>query len=58
VIKAKLEAVAAGITIFEDEFLAHIVLPGGQTVAETIRENIAIAYREKRVQPLLPDYSR
>lgn len=57
VIKAKLEAVAAGITIFEDEFLAEIVLPGGQTVAETIRENIAIAYRDKRLTKLLPDYS-
>jgi len=29
VIKAKLEAVASGICTFEEEFLAHIVLPGG-----------------------------
>lgn len=31
-IKAKLEAVDAGITIFEEEFLAHIVLPSGERV--------------------------
>ncbi len=33
-IKAKLEMVETGITSFEEEFLAHIVLPNGQTVAE------------------------
>ena len=32
VIKAKLEAVDAGIAIFEDEFLAYTVLPSGETV--------------------------
>lgn len=35
-IKAKLEAVEVGIVSFEDEFLAHFVLPGGQTVGERI----------------------
>lgn len=34
VIKAKLEAVEAGITIFQDEFLAHIVLPDGSTMSQ------------------------
>jgi len=34
VIKAKLEAVEAGITEFQDEFLAHIMLPDGSTVGE------------------------
>ena len=34
VIKAKLEAVAAGIVTFEEEFLAHLVLPTGRTVGE------------------------
>ena len=33
-IKAKLEAVEAGIVSFDDEFLAHFVLPGGQTVGQ------------------------
>lgn len=33
-VKAKLEAVACGITSFEQEFLAHFVMPGGQTFGE------------------------
>lgn len=35
-IKAKCEAVAAGITTFEEEFLAHIVLPGGRTIGQKL----------------------
>lgn len=34
VVKAKLEAVNSGIFTFEQEFYAHIVLPGGETVYE------------------------
>lgn len=33
VVKAKLEAVESKIASFEEEFLAHLVLPNGQTVA-------------------------
>lgn len=44
VIKAKLEAVNAQITTFEDEFLAHIVLPGGETVGQRVRPQIEGAY--------------
>jgi hypothetical protein len=44
VIKAKLEAVEAGITTFEDEFLAHTVLPDGRTAGEWITPQIAEAY--------------
>lgn len=44
VIKAKLEAVAAGITNIEDEFLAHTVLPDGSTVGQFIKPQIALAY--------------
>jgi hypothetical protein len=33
-VKAKLEAVASGITSFEAEFLAHFVMPGGKTFGE------------------------
>lgn len=40
VIKAKLEAVESGITCFEDEFMAHIVLPDGQTVGAWMRPQI------------------
>lgn len=43
VIKAKLEAVEAGIVTFDDEFLAHLVLPSGSTVGDTVRENLATA---------------
>jgi hypothetical protein len=56
VIKAKLEAVAAGITVFENEFLAHIVMPDGKTVAEHVRPAIGEAYATGKMPPLLPHY--
>ena len=46
VIKAKLEAVAAGITTIEDEFLAHTVLPDGSTVGQFMKPQLAIAYEQ------------
>lgn len=48
VIKAKLEAVAAGIATFEDEFLAYIAIPGG-TVGDLMRPQIAEAYESGQV---------
>jgi hypothetical protein len=54
VIKAKLEAVETGITEFESEFMAHIVLPGGETVGEWMRPQIASAYESGNMPPLLP----
>lgn len=33
-IRAKLESVESGITTFEQEFLAHIVMPGGKSFGE------------------------
>lgn len=33
-VKAKLEAVDSGISTFEEEFLAHIVMPNGKTLGE------------------------
>jgi hypothetical protein len=45
VIKAKLEAVSAGITTVEDEFLAHTILPDGRTMGEWAKPQIAEAYR-------------
>lgn len=53
-IKAKLEAVAIGITTFEDEFLAHIVLGDGMTVGQHLRPRIAQAYESGEVPKLLP----
>lgn len=55
VIKAKLEAVESGITTFEQEFLAHIVMPGGQTVGEQVAARIAQAYQSGEVVALLPE---
>ena len=46
VIKAKLEAVAAGITTIEDEFLAHTLLPDGQTFGEWAKPQVALAYEQ------------
>lgn len=57
VIKAKLEAVESGISVFEDEFLANIVLPDGSLVGDAIRPSIALAYETGSLPPLLPDYS-
>lgn len=58
VIKAKLEAVESGITVFEDEFLAHIVLPDGSTAGDWMRPQIAKAYGSgqmpKKLQLALP----
>ena len=52
-VKAKLEAVEAGITTFEAEFLAHIVLPNGSTVHGEIAASVANAYTSGKVTPLL-----
>jgi hypothetical protein len=52
-IKAKLVAVRSGITTFEEEFLAHIVLPGGKTVWETTHEKIRLSYKSGKVAPLI-----
>ncbi len=55
VIKAKLEAVEAGISIFEDEFMANIVLPDGSTVGNFMRPQIATAYESRKMPKMLPD---
>ena len=54
VIKAKLESVESGVTVFEDEFMAHIVLPNGATVGEFMQPQIANAYETGQMPPLLP----
>lgn len=53
VVKAKLEAVEAGITTFEQEFLANIIMPGGKTVYDNVQDGIEIAYSSGYTQPLL-----
>lgn len=58
VIKAKLEAVEAGITTVEQEFLAHIVLPNGSTVGEWAAPQLDAAYSDGHMPALLPGGDR
>ncbi len=51
-IKAKLEAVSAGITTFETEFLAHFVLPGGKTVGEKLLPQLDDAVKNGQMPQL------
>lgn len=53
VVKAKLEAVATGMVAFEDEFLANIVVPGGQTVGEFIKPHLEKAFASGKMPTLL-----
>lgn len=53
VIKAKLEAVDSGIVTLVEEFAAHVVLPGGQSVGDLMLPAIARAYTEDSPAPLL-----
>lgn len=55
VIQAKLEAVECGISIFDDEFMANIVLPGGQTVGDFMKPQIEEVYLKGSVPKLLPE---
>lgn len=53
-IKAKLVSVDEGVESFEEAFMAHVVMPDGQTVGEHTKARIAQAYAEKKMVPLLP----
>lgn len=52
-VKAKLESVESGITTFEEEFMAHIVLPNGNTVGAWMTPQIAAAYSGGKMPPML-----
>jgi hypothetical protein len=54
VVKAKLEAVDAGISAFETEFLGHIVLPNGQTAGEWMAPQVEAAYATGAMPSDLP----
>lgn len=58
VIKAKLEAVASGITTFDNEFLAHIVLPDGNTVAYHTIPSMHKALEAGTAPPMLPSFQK
>lgn len=52
-IKAKLEVVESGIASFEEEFMAHIVLPNGATVGKWMTPQLHQAYTVGQMPPLL-----
>ncbi len=54
VIQAKLEAVACGISTFDEEFLSFIVLPSGDTVGGWMQPQIEAAYATGGMPPMLP----
>jgi hypothetical protein len=53
-IKAKLEAVECGISEFDSEFMANIVLPTGMTLYETLQPDMEAICHTGRLPPLLP----
>jgi hypothetical protein len=54
VVKAKLEAVESRIATFEEEFMAHIVLPDGQSVGKYVLPQIKAAHESGVMPQLLP----
>lgn len=53
IIKAKLEAVASGITTMEIEFLAQTMIPGGKLLHEVALPQLEDAYKTGRMPALL-----
>ncbi len=53
VIKAKLEAVESKIATFDDEFLAYVVMPNGQTMGEWMAPQINSAIEAGQMPKLL-----
>ena len=53
-IKAKLESVTSHIESFEEAFLAHVVLPDGQTVYHHTAPRLAEIAKGGEMRPLLP----
>lgn len=54
VIKAKLEAAECGISTFESEFMANIVLPDNRTAGDFMLPQIAAAYEKGTMPAMLP----
>lgn len=52
-VKAKLESVECGIATFEEEFLAHIVLPDGRRLGRVVVPQLDRAYETGQMPPLL-----
>ena len=58
VVRGKLAGVDMGIETAEEAFLAHIVMPNGQTVYEAARGTLAVAYETGNMPALLPAPSK
>ena len=54
VIKAKLEAVEAGISTVEREFLDAVMLPDGRTVGEWLGPQLGAVYARGQMPALMP----
>lgn len=54
VIKAKLEAMEAGISTVENEFLANIALPDGRTVSDWLGPQLGAVYAKQTMPALMP----
>lgn len=52
VIKAKLEAVESKIATFDDEFMAYVVMPNGQTMGEWMHPQIEEAIKNGQMPQL------
>jgi hypothetical protein len=53
IVKAKLELIEMGLSTVEREFLADIALPNGRTVGEWLSPQIADAYENGQMPPML-----
>ena len=53
-VKAKLEAVASGISTLEEELLSYTVMPNNQTVGEWLEPQLEEVYRSGKMPPLIP----
>lgn len=53
IIKAKLEAIEAGVSTLESEFLAQVLLPSGATVGEWLEPQLDAVYTSGEMPPLL-----
>jgi hypothetical protein len=54
IIKAKLEAIESGVTTFDQEFLASIMMPDGKTVGEHTLPAVDQAYLTGKMPKMLP----
>jgi len=57
-VKAKLVAVDQGVTTIEREFLPHILLPSGDTLADVALPEITAAYQRGEVPALIAGTTR